>query len=269
MKPAPQPARRHSASPFQSGVSLLETMVGLTIGLLVSMAALSTLMVTRQSSSTISENYRLATAGNTTLRLIAYTIRQAGAVEIDQSGGVNTPVMFGDSNNRAVNGDQLVSGTEGGVNPDGLTVSYQHRADGVTRDCLGATPAAGAPIRIDNTFSVTQVELRCAGSVNPGAPQALIGDNGRPNEDIAVEDFQVWYWMQNAAGQQRRVTQTDVAANGGWPNVEAVEVCLQLRGVRADYPVTTFTNCREAATASGGQLHQVFRGTYKLRNRYS
>lgn len=258
----------------QRGLSLIETMVGLTVGLLTVMAAVGTLMVTRQSTTTVAESYQLASAGNTAMRLIAATIRQGGAAELDQAV-VGGPVSFGGLTLRAAGaaGDQLVTGTEGAAGaPDTLVVSYEHRDPTVTRDCLGNSPGA-PPERIDNTFSVTTVELRCVGNrgsngtVIGGGAQALVGDNANQTTQIAVENFQVWYWVINALGQQRRITATDVPGNGGWPAVDAVEVCLQLRGIATNYPAANFTNCGGNSVANGGQLHQVFRGVYKLRNR--
>jgi type IV pilus assembly protein PilW len=260
----------------QRGLSLIETMVGITVGLLTVLAAVGTLMVTRQGSTTVSESYRLASAGNTAMRLIAATIRQGGAAELDQTV-VGGPVSFGTLTLRAsgAGGDQLVTGTEGASGaPDTLIVSYEHRDATVTRDCLGNSPGA-PPERIDNTFSVTTVELRCVGnrgsngSVIGGGAQALVGDNANQNTQIAVEDFQVWYWVINAAGQQRRVTANNVvgATPLGWPAVDAVEICLQLRGTATNYPTANFTNCAGTSVANGGRLHQVLRGVYKLRNR--
>jgi type IV pilus assembly protein PilW len=255
----------------QRGLSLIETMVGITVGLLTVMAAVSTLVFTRQGGTTVTESYRLASAGNTTMRLIATTIRQAGATELVQPA-TGDYVSFGDLANRALGGNQLVSGTEGGTGvPDTLVVRYEHRNNAVTRDCLGNSPST-LPERIDNTFSVDTVELRCVGRAGSsgatiGSEQALVGDNDNPDTQIAVEDFQVWYWVINAAGEQRRVTATDVPTNGDWPAVDAVEVCLQLRGTSASYPAANFTNCAGNSVANGGRLHQVFTGVYKLRNR--
>jgi hypothetical protein len=192
--------------------------------------------------------------------------------------GAGSGVWFEDSKNlsrsQIENSNQFVSGEDGGgTNPDTLTVSYQHRVfggvdAGVTRDCLGNSPGANA-VRIDNLFAVTQVELRCTGSVNPAAPQALVGDNDRPTAEVAVEDFQVWYWVEPVLvlGSQQRVTADSVATLGGWGQVRAVEVCLQLRGTRADYPVGgQFTNCQGAQVDLDGRLHQTFSGTYMIRN---
>ena len=257
----------------QAGGSLIETMVGITIGLLVVLAAVGSLMVTRQGTTTVSDSYRLASAGNAAMRLIASSVRQAGAVELVQTNA-GEPVSFGNMQMRgAAVGDQLVFGTEGGAGPDTLTISYEHRDPAVTRDCLGNNPGA-PPERIDNLFSVNNVELRCVGNrgsngtVIGGGAQALTGDNANQNSEVAVEDFQVWYWIPNPADrtQSQRVTAAAIAA-GGWGGVQAVEVCLQLRGINANYPAGNFTNCRDAAVANGGRMHQVFRGVYKIRNR--
>lgn len=260
----------------QRGASLIELMVGLTVGMFVVLASVGAMMTTRQGASTTSDSYRVQQAGMTAMRLIGANLRQAGSAELIQVGGANTGVQFGNLDARAAGAasDQLVSGVEGGgTNTDSLTVSYQHRIvggvdAGVTRDCLGNSPGNVA-VRIDNAFAVTQVELRCTGSVNPAAPQALVGDNTRATADVAVEDFQVWYWVEPAliAGSQQRVTAAGVAALGGWGQVRAVELCLQLRGTRADYPVAgQYTNCQNALVNHDGRLHQTFSGTYMIRN---
>jgi type IV pilus assembly protein PilW len=259
----------------QAGLSLIELMVGLTIGLLVVLAATGSLLVTRQGTTTVSDSYRLTTAGNNAMRLIASSIRQAGAIELVQTAP-GEKVIFAPLVQRGATlaGDQLVFGTEGGAGTDTLTVSYEHRNANVTRDCLGNDPGV-VPERIDNLFSVNNVELRCvgnlglAGTVIGGGAQALVGDDTNANGEVAVEDFQVWYWVQNPADptQSQRVTAAAIAA-GNWGNVQTVEVCLQLRGINANYPaVGTYRNCRDTDVANNGRLRQVFRGMYKLRNR--
>ena len=271
----------------QRGLSLVEMMVGLTIGLLVVMAAMGTFVINLQASSTVSDSYTLANAGNSAMRLIASNIKQAGAMEMDQNNVTGNGVLFrlGVPRGRGALGDALVSGTEGAAgDPDTLTASYQHRLNGavdarVTRDCLGASPGNVAEL-ITNTFYLNGVELRCRGSVNPAAPQALVGDIDNPSRDVAVIDFQVWYWVTNELTRvdplplvQRRLDATEVTAtggwgaiNGGWAAVTAVEVCLHLRGAKTGYPSGTFTNCAGNSTSTGERLHQVFRGTYKVRN---
>jgi Tfp pilus assembly protein PilW len=107
--------KQSNLKPHQAGGSLIETMVGITIGLLVVLAAVGSLMVTRQGTTTVSDSYRLASAGNAAMRLIASSVRQAGAVELVQTNA-GEPVSFGNMQMRgAAVGDQLVFGTEGGA----------------------------------------------------------------------------------------------------------------------------------------------------------
>lgn len=264
----------------QSGLTLIETMIGLTIGLLVSLVAVSSLIVVLGGSTTVSEGYKLASAGNATLRRLALTIRQAGAVELVQTTA-DAPVSFGDLERRAANatGDQIVSGVDGGAtSSDTLVVSYEHRDDAVTRDCLGNAPGV-TPVRVDNTFSLNDGELLCVGqrgdgsiigpTTIPAAGLPLVGDNANPGSQIAVSDFQVWYWVVNPLSplQARRFTATDVPANGGWGAVDAVDICLQLQGFSTNNPAGNFTNCNGNSVTNGGRLQQVFRGIYRLRNR--
>jgi type IV pilus assembly protein PilW len=266
----------------ESGFTLIELMIGLTIGMLVALVALGSFLFVLQGSTTVSEGYRLAATGNTALRRIADIVRQAGAAELVQPGGTFAPVSFGDFTRRAVGGTQLVSGTEGAANaPDTLTVSFEHRGDNITRDCLGNAPGA-AQQRVDNFFSVSGVELRCLGRLGdaaatiiggvPAVGLPLVGDNSAAATQIAVEDFQVWYWLADTANARntRRYSAwatPQSAPPGGWAAVQAVEICLQLRGTSTNNPAGNFTNCQGNAVANNGQLHQVFRGVYALRNR--
>ncbi len=259
---------RHTQTPRrQRGASLVELMVGLTIGLLVVLAAMGTIVLTRSSSTTVADSSVMITQGNNAMRLIGQTLRQSGAIELvplDATQPLGSRQYVFSNDFTGVGGTGFVmQGTEGGTSgTDTLTVSYQNRTDDTTRDCLGNTTPAGLN-RVENLFSVNGTELRCLGSGN-ATPQPVV-DN--------LEDFQVLYWVQTgtgAAATQIRRAADQVVAAGGWNNVVAVDVCLQLRGEVSNHPIiagSTFTNCQEAATAHDGRMHQVFRSTFDLRNR--
>lgn len=265
----------------QRGVTLLEMMVGITIGLLVVLAALGTIVLTRQSGSTIADTTQLTSQATNALRTIGAQIRQAGAIETlpsiptaaaGEQTFVFSPVYDGldlpggnvrwDGPLTAAGLQTTVSvfGTEGGAAADTLNVSYQDLGANVTRDCIGnAAPAAAANIRIENFFSLNGTTFQCAGGAAPTAPQPIADD---------VEDFQVNYIVETLAGGQpvhQLLNATGVA--GLWSQVVGVEICLQVRGQRTDYPTAgTFVDCRGGNTAHGGRIHKVFRNTYFLRN---
>ena len=248
----------------QRGASLIELMVGVTIGMLVVLAAASTIVLTRSSSTSISDSSLMVSQGNNAMRMIGQLLRQAGAVElipIDATQPVGSrQYLFSNAFTGVNAGGLAIQGTEGAASPDTLSIAFENRGDEMSRDCLGnATTAAG---RVQSQFSVTGTNLNCLGSGNANAQP--VTEN--------VEDFQVLYWVQQGVAPnqtQIRRTASQVVAAGGWNNVVAVDVCLQLRGDIATHPVisgSTYINCREVSTAHDGRLHQIFRSTFQLRN---
>jgi type IV pilus assembly protein PilW len=209
----------------------------------------------------------MITQGNNAMRMIGFNLRQSGAIELaplDPGLPVGQRVYnFNDfytgNGGGAWTPGLIVEGTDGGTNPDTLTLSFENRANAVTRDCLGNTTAVAT--RVQSTFSVSGSSLQCLGSGNANAQP--IADN--------VEDFQVWYWVQAGTGPtatQIRRTADQVGAAGGWTNVVAVEICLQIRGEFQNVPITggTYVNCRDVSTPRDNRLRQVFRSTFNLRN---
>lgn len=255
---SPNASREH-------GASLIELMVGITIGLLVVLAAIGTIVLTRTSGVTVADSTMMISQGNNVMRLLGFSLRQAGAIELVP---IDSAIPFEKQQflfSNAFTGS-VVEGIEGGAAPDTLTAAQEARAGNtVIRDCLGAAPATA---RVQSSFSVVGTNLLCQGSGNPNpvsnVPQP-IAEN--------VEDFQIFYWVQTGAGAattQQRMNATQVVAAGGWTiNIVAVDVCLQLRGDQTGHPViasNTFVNCQGSTTARDGRLHQVFRSTFKLRN---
>ena len=249
----------------QRGQSLVELMVGVTIGLFVLTAGIGTLVLTRTSGTAIADSAMLVAQGNNALRLMGFMVRQSGAIEIAPVDPAAAPgnriYMFSDQFNGNNGGGLVVEGTEGGTGPDTLTISYENRGAQITPDCLGAPTAAGLP-RVQNRFSVNGTTLECLGSGSTTA-------QGVADE---VEDLQVQYWVRQgvaAAATVVRRQADQVVAAGGWANVVAVEICLQMRGLSTGNPVpsgSTFLNCRGVATAHDGRQRQVFRTTLDLRN---
>lgn len=249
----------------QAGASLIELMVGLTIGLFVLLAAIGTLVLTRTSGTVVADSSAMIAQGNNAMRLVAFHLRQSGAIEVQPIDPALPPgdrrYTFSDAFNGNNGAGLVVQGTEGGAGPDTLTISYENRGAAITRDCLGQQTAAGLP-RVQNRFSLTNNTLDCLGSGNANAQP--VADN--------VEDFQVLYWVQQGAAPnqtQFRRQADQVVAAGGWANVVAVDVCLQMRGEMSNHPViagTTFLNCRDGNTAHDGRQRQIFRSTLYLRN---
>ena len=67
----------------QKGVTLIELMVGITLGLLVIATATGALMASRGISSTVSEATTLQQQASYAFRVIGQQIRQAGSMQLD------------------------------------------------------------------------------------------------------------------------------------------------------------------------------------------
>lgn len=263
----------------QAGVTLLELLVGLAIGLMTIAVALGALLVSRSVSGTVSDASQLQQQAAHALRVIGLQLRQAGSIRLNlaftQAAGTaseplvilpDSPVAFEAVFDRA-------AGTLGADADYLLKIGYQNYTESVSTsaveqsllaDCLGKRPSASV---IQSNFKLVRAngavsgELQCAGS--DGAAQALIGN---------VADFQVRYLQQTlgASGVSvRRVTAADVDDN--WPSVVAVEVCLELVGdENIDTAGATYRNCSwttgQPQSAMGNRLRMVFRNTFQLRS---
>jgi Tfp pilus assembly protein PilW len=67
-----------TASKGEAGLSLVELLVGIAIGLMVVLAATGTLVLNRSSSNTISDTAAITAQASNALRQMAYLLRQTG-----------------------------------------------------------------------------------------------------------------------------------------------------------------------------------------------
>lgn len=264
------PKSSYSKFKRQRGVSLVELMVGITIGLLVVVAALGSLVFTQATSSVVGDSARLQQNADNIFRILGFNLQKAGAIVLNANPADPSRVVFSDlftGFDRAVTGATAaqifsVHGIEGAGNaPDTLRLSYQD--DGLDRDCLGNRPdAAQVGIRVDNTFTadLTTNELNCLGAQVTVGAQPIAG---------GIEDFQVTYGVQtlNAAGAlQYRFYAADVVPD--WSNIQAVNICIQLVGeIQGNpQPGLVVTGCRGQNVANDGLLRKVYQRNYSLRN---
>lgn len=235
----------------QRGISLVEILVGMGIGLMVALAAASSLIFVRMSAATAEDSWRLQQDSSTAFRVIGWQLRQAGARPLISSQGVER-VEFSQGyvgyGSTAV--PQVISGTDGVSRlPDVLQTSLQNDAASDTRDCLGLAPAANA-IEVQNRFSVASGDLSCTGV---SATAAIVS---------GVEDLQVWYGESGSSGTQLRYSATPT----NWGAVTAVMVCLRMSGERQGQATVPTTGCNGETVAADGRLRSTFVRVYRLRN---
>lgn len=268
---------RASAMCKESGMTLVELMVGIVIGLLVVGAAIAGLMASRSASGTVGDATQLQQQASYAFRILGQQIRQAGSLELNldvgKIPGGTTPLSAGSKVGFKVDytqWDQIIEGKDSpNDNEFALTVGYQNYFEDqfdasskatLFRDCLGegGLQSAGAYPRIINRFTVRDGALICNGAT--GSTQAIIRN---------VNDFRVQYYVQSdAATGAPKLKKVNAADVEKWADVVALEVCLDLVGdVAVDLPAdSTYRNCSNEAVSYGGRIHQVFRNVFQMRS---
>lgn len=245
----PMPSSKPSAPLQQQGLSLVEVLVGMAIGLMVTLAAVSSLVFVRLSAATAEDAWRMQQESNTAFRIIGWQLRQAGARPLTAIGNSGT-VEFanGFKGYGLASSPQPLSGSDGGgVAPDVLRTSLQNDVSADARDCLGLVPDKGT-VDIVNQFSLVDGSLSCTGTDNVAAFVS------------GVEDFQVWYGESTVAGFQYLAQPLD------WPRVTAVMVCLRLVGERQAQVTADTLGCNNEPVAADGRLRRTFLRVFQIRN---
>lgn len=256
MTPAPRPARRRVR-----GLTLTEMMVGLSAGLLVTMAGISTLLLARQGFATTSDQSLNFDAGRLGIDLVARNVRMAGSPPFDPAT-VTTNLSFG-----LPGGVLALEGTEGSDAPDTLTVRYWSNqaydaARMVGADCLGQAVGVGLVV---NTFSITaNGELGCVGN-GTGATASATAVASH------VTDLQVRYGVAATAESHsavRTVSAAVVTSEGAWNRVRTVELCVEVAAPdkRPGAGASPGLNCRGTAYPSDNRLRKAYRTTVNVRN---
>lgn len=288
-----------SAASRQQGVTLLELLVGITIGLLVVAVATSALMVSRGVSGTVSDASGIQQQAAYAMRIIGMQMRQAGSLYLNPNSSGIAAAASEASYMQAVAFETQAT-DPGGVglsfNPATDTVSattntltagfrrYKDQIHGVAdeqaliRNCLGGPDNASTDMIVQSAFEfdTTKNELRCNGN---GAGAQPIVQN--------IAEFQLRYLVQNNSVPGKatiQYTSTAPTTSLGWSQVQAVEVCLVLFGTEAiDMPSTgsEYTGCKlnsdgtyanekvNMATLTGTRakrMHMRFRNVFQIRS---
>lgn len=253
------PFYRHRSGPHRHrGVSLIELMVGIAIGMLIVVAAIGTMLYTRASSTTIGDSARLHQDAATAFRIIGETVRQTGARRLNDAGGKTVefnPNFTGLTTTVVI----TISGTDGATTPtiaaDTLRIAYDSDSVVDVTDCLGSI-AGGSVNNVTNTFEVSAGNLRCNGNAASTTAQPLIQ---------SVEDFQVWYGIRDVTESLRYVSASDIP-DWSLARVETVMVCLRLSGETRSNPTAASVGCSGEAVAADGRIRRVFTRVFNLRN---
>lgn len=220
----------------QSGFSLVELMVAMTIGLLLLAALSYFLLGIKQAGRTTDDLSRMQENGRYAIDTLAASIRQAGYKD-------NPDQAF-----TTIYGAAALATTQGvGGASDSLTLRHAPQ-DATETDCSGVTPVTGTPVV--EVFAITDGALTCNG--------VIVAPN--------VADLQLSLAQGTAAGAT-----TAYAAPGAIDDNSVVSVQVQLllvsprTGVAAS--AQTYVYNGASVTANDGRLRQVYTAATALRNR--
>ncbi len=277
----------------QRGFTLLELMVGLSIGLLVIAVAMGALIVSRGISGTVSDSSEIQQQGAYVLRVMGQQLRQTGSLYLnpDPSGISSTDALSAvvfeiKAKENGGNSFDQQSTIVGAGNT--VTTAFRRYKDNVffadnaasgtigtdflARNCVGAPGNTSTDERIESIFTFANDTLRCQG--NSVATAQPIAQN--------VAQFQATYLVQtvDAAGsttlQYRKGSDMPVSAlDPAWRSVQGIQICLVLYGSEAISmpPGSSYTDCQGAnvdMTTLAGQrqnrMHLLFNSTFQLRS---
>lgn len=285
------PTSRHTRRPtaqrssaHSRGVSLVDLLVGIALGLVVVAVAMGALMTSRGITTTVTEATAMQQQAAYAFRVIGQQLRQAGSLELNLTpsivpgadpNSVMSPVAFDPPDPAGLRqqfdrGASTIAGS--GTSTPTFTVGYQNYVEAVTsaddpvtasmlRDCLGRNSVtSGVPDAavLVSTFArnADTNELVCAGTASD-TRRAIISN---------VTDMRVRY-VEQIAGTTNLRYLANPANVGNWRNVYALEICLELSGTETvSSPGATYTNCSGTVTSYGDRLRMVFRNVYQIRS---
>ena len=283
----------------QKGLTLVELMVALVIGLVLAIAASTVYLYSKQSFNTSTETSQLEENGRFAINLLSRYIQSAGFVMIDPT----IPAPQGPIDNKIFGCDF------GMTNPTSAATSADLA-------CRSATPAGARRSASIALFSETDVwnsskfqgfDCNGNGSINMGptinetrsyffvsssnvqttngsAPMgqlSCVADRTDATLTPAfdpqplipgIEQLAFNYILPSAAdpnvGQSALPAASITAAQ--WPSVMAVEVCVLGKTVQpaSNDSGTTYTDCFGTAIAAApGEIYRTFRSIVRLRNK--
>lgn len=265
----------------QKGMSIVELLVAMALGLLLLGGILQVFLSSRQTYSANEAMGRMQENGRFALEFIARSARLAGYIEPTLQIALPMPVIPDSDQCSEIPADkkaQLCSTQGAGNVPDSIGFSFQPPlTDGARRDCLGNTIAANDQL-IVNYFGIIPANgtlpasLGCR-SYNLTTNAWITGPNLQPLVE-GIDSLQVLYGV-DSGGDSRSANQyisADRVSN--WAKVRSVRIAVLANSVESMDPEPTGRNffLLDAAPLTLANLgndkraRQVFTTTIQLKN---
>lgn len=237
----------------QSGVSLVELMIAVTIGLILITVIANVYLAGRQSFRDQDESARLQETGRFVLDTISRVVLEAGRADVAPN---NTVLTFA----RLPAAGLAIDGADGaGAAADSLTIRFASATPGEL-DCLGTGTGgtAAAPVVVTQILAFDGVDNELVCSVNGGAAQPLASN---------VADFQVTFGVDTTGDGAVDQYVAPSAVNA--PATLAVRMCILVTTADNMAPAAqSFVDCNGAVVvAADRRIRRAFSKVVSLRNR--
>lgn len=282
----------------QRGLSLVELMISMVIGLILLGTLAYFYLGSQQLSRTHDDLSRMEESGRNAMEIIGKAVRQAG-YRLD----VNQPLHVAANNIGAIigaDGGGPAPGTAGAAAAPSDTLTIRHDPmwvlhatnlnKGSEAGCIGNavlsnndvdTTTGATPVNtnlVEYSFRIDNLALRCnSAATNPATGGTVVVDN--------IERMQITYGLRDATGAitaylpavdptaaapaAAAAGVTSVATAAQFAQVAAITVSLLVRGPSTSITANrsqTYTYNGETVTATDGFLRQVYTSTFTLRN---
>lgn len=264
----------------QLGLSLVELMVAMALGLLLMTGVIQVFLSSRQTYAANEAMGRLQENGRFALEFIARSARLAGYTEPVYEGG--KPLALVRPSCTGLPGStptDLCTSTGSGSGSDSVAFVFQPPVtEGVRRDCLGNAVTGDNRLLINNYFIIPEVGAKPAalgcrtfnfGGANP--PSAMT-----TGELISgIDSLQVLYGI-NTSGDARSANQyvsaDRVTSLNKWNDVRSVRIAVLANSIETLTPAPADRNfvLLDAAPISftDNRARQIFSTTIQLKNNF-
>jgi type IV pilus assembly protein PilW len=255
------------------GHTLIEFVIAMALGLLVTAGAVSLYTTQRSAFEHASDAMRIREAGLTALTLIGQQLQLAGFVPADVARYNSPPPMFGCSGGRPTGADDNLACETLPSHSDGVAVRYVGdnvstwpSTSGQTTDCLGqAVSGSSAALGDQGVLVVNRYFARVSGST--GEPELYCEGNGKAGSAQplveGVERVRIRYWL---AGAVAAIDASAVTADQ-WAKIIAVDLCVLVRGAPRGQQRSHYVDCDGVSVLAGdSRVHQAFSRRVAIRN---
>ncbi len=262
--------------PRQGGVSLIEMLVALVIGLVVVGALLATYLSSGQTGRLQSAFAQMDEDAQMGLRILSSDLLMAGYArpvsrDAETSGlrkTYNGRPVFGCDRGFQAAAVNTPAECGGSVNSPAIEIAFEADlynsvvTEGKPSDCLGNSFQDGDTGITFNRYRANSDALQCTGPRGNAAP--LVHN---------VERLQFWYGEADSTDPRKLVRYVNASAVQDFNLVLSVRVCLLIRSAEPvitaeDAALKFYVDCEQVPRESAdGHLRRAYMGTTALRNK--